>query len=601
MLIGIGWVSYSRSKSHQPSYETVPVERRDLAQTIEVTGQLKPAARIDLAFKNTGTIRNISVKVGDVVKAGDILAELKADDVVFAERIAGATLSAAQANLAVKLAGETQPSIRVAETTVAQAKTSYEKAVTDLESAKQTTSASLKSAEIALQTAQNNLANQNAIVSQNSQNAYDSARTTLLTALGSLNTGLSDGDQISGVDNTAANQAYVNLLGFLDAGSLDRAKSSYRVAKDAKSIADALVNALNSNSSKDEIQTAARKIQAAITFAQTYLTDVQRVLAASLTNASFTSIDLAAKKTTIDADRTSVSTQSTNVLGALQSIKNAELAKTQISQSLQDAEKTAQGAVDAAKTNVNVQARTAERTVAIQKAALDSATAALDLKKSPPRDVDLTPLRTAIQQATVAYEKARNDLQNVQIVAVATGTIAEVIPSIGEQIAQNAVTIRMIGTETYTIEAQVSEADISRVAVGQTASITLDAYGDDIQFHGIVAAKHPAETRIQDAVYYQISVEVKPAGKDVKPGMTANVTIKTGERQNVLVIPLRAVRTSSNGKRKTVRVLENGVAREQSVELGLKGDEGRVEVTSGLSEGQRVIVSDAKNPGSSKP
>ena len=403
------------------------------------------------------------------------------------------------------------------------------------------------------------------------------------------------------MDNTAANQAYVNLLGFLDAGSFDRAKSSYRVAKDAKLIADTLVNALDTNSSTDEIQTATRKIQTAITRVQTYLTDVQRVLAASLTNASFTSIDLAAKKTVIDADRTNVSTQSTNVLGVLQSIKNVELIKTQTLQSLQDAVETARSSVDSAKTNRDVQSRTAEATILIQKASLDSAHAALDLKKSPLRDVDIAPLRTAIQQAAVAYEKARNDLQNVQIIASATGTIAEVIPSVGEQIAQNAVTIRMIGTETYTIEAQVSEADISRVAVGQTASITLDAYGDDIQFHGIVAAKHPAETRIQDAVYYQISVEVKPAGKDVKPGMTANVTIKTGERQNVLVIPLRAVRTCSNGKRKTVRVLENGVAREQSVELGLKGDEGRVEVTSGLSEGQRVIVSDAKNPGSSKP
>lgn len=600
-LAGVGWLTYSRLKLKQPVYETVPVERRNLVQTVEVTGQLKPAARIDFAFKNSGTIGKIHVKVGDAVKAGDVLAELKADDVVFAERTAGAALAVAEANLAVRHAGETQQSIRVAESSVEQARASYAKAVADFEATKRTTQDGLKSADIALQTAQNNFTNQHAILNQNIQNAYDSTRTTLLTALGSLNTGLADGDQISGVDNTAVNQTYLNVLGFLDAGSLDRAKSSYRVAKEAKGIAETLVNALNAHSNKDEIQTAARKTQTGIALVQTYLTDVQRVLSASLTNSSFTSLDLAAKKTVIDADRTSVSAQSTNALGALQSIKNAELAKTQIFQSLQDAEQTARSASDAAKTNADVQVRTAEAAIVIQKAALASALAALDLKKSPPRDVDLAPLRAAVLQASVASEKAKNDLQNVRIIAAVTGTIAEVVPSVGEQMAQNIAAIRMIGTDAYTIEAQVPEADISRVALGQSASITLDAYGDDVKFSGTVTAKHPSETRVQEAIYYKISVQITSGGRDMKPGMTANVTIKTGERKNVLVIPLRSVRTSVDGKRKTVRVLENNNVKEQAVELGLKGDEGRGEVVGGLSEDQRVIVSDAKDAGTLKP
>jgi len=601
LAISVGWFLYARSRSNKPSVETVPVERRDLVQTVEVTGQLKPAARIELAFKQSGTIGKINVHVGDVVKVGDILAELKADDVLFAERTASAARSAAEANLAIKRAGETRESIRVAETSVEQAQASVAKAVTDLESTTRTTQENLKSAEIALQTAQNNLNTQNAVLTQNVQNTYDSSRTTLLTALGSLNTGLTDGDQISGVENTAANQNYVNLLGFLDAGSLDRAKASYRVAKETKFAADALVNALNGTSNKEEIQAAARKLQTAIALTQTYLTDIQRVLAASLTNASFTSVELAAKKTTIDADRTSVSTQSANVLGALQAIKNAELAKTQTSQALQDAERTARNAVDMARTNAEVQVRVAEKTIGIQKASLDAARAALDLKKSPPRDVDLAPLRAALQQATVAHEKAQNDLHNVQIVAAVSGTIAEVLPSVGEQIAQTTIAIRMIGTETYTIEAQVPEADISRIAVGQTAVITLDAYGDDVKLSGTVTAKHPAETRVQDAIYYKINVEIKPAGRDVKPGMTANVTIKTGERLNVLVIPLRAVRTRADGKHKTVRVLENGIVREQAVELGMKGDEGRVEIVNGLSAWQKVVVSDTNSADVSKP
>jgi HlyD family secretion protein len=136
----------------------------------------------------------------------------------------------------------------------------------------------------------------------------------------------------------------------------------------------------------------------------------------------------------------------------------------------------------------------------------------------------------------------------------------------------------------------VPEADVAKVKVGQSATITLDAYGDDVKFTGTVSAKDPAETKIQDAVYYKIRVQIEPAGKEVKPGMTANVTIKTGESKNTLVIPLRAVRTKAESGQKTVRTLENNQPVEKNIDLGLRGDEGRVEVIKGLQEKEQVIV-----------
>ena len=100
------------------------------------------------------------------------------------------------------------------------------------------------------------------------------------------------------------------------------------------------------------------------------------------------------------------------------------------------------------------------------------------------------------------------------------------------------------------------------------------------------------ETKVQDAVYYKTRVQIEPAGRDVKPGMTANVTVMTRESKGVLVIPIRAVRTKEGTDRKIVRVLEGATPREATVELGLRGDEGRVEVTKGLNEGQTVILSE---------
>lgn len=591
LIVGVALYLRSSAGSKVPQYETAPVQRGALAQTVEVTGEITPAARIDLSFKTSGTVNKLNVKIGDVVKTGDVLAELKNDDVVFAARNASAALAVAQANLNAKLAGETPQSIKIAQTQVEQAQASYNKAIADLAASKLTTADSLRVAQLALQTAQHNLDNQNATVSQTVQNAYDSARTTLLTAIGPLQTGLADGDAISGVDNTAANQTYLNVLGFLDSGSLQNAKNSYVLAKTSKLSAEQTIKSLNAASSKDAILNAANALETAIALVQSYLTDVQKVLSASLTSSNLTATDLASKKATIDGDRVSVSAQNSSVLTAIQSVKNAELSKTQVVQQLQDAFDTAQTNLNSAQTNAITQVKTAETTLAIQKASLDAAQATFDQKNSGPRPVDVAGLRASVQQAAVAADKAANDLKDAQIIAPVDGTVADVIPSIGEQVTQTAVVVKMVGTTQYDIEAQVPEADIAKVKVGDNTTITLDAFGDSVPFSGTVTAEDPDQTKVQDAVYYKIRVNIDPAGHDIKPGMTANVTIKTAEAQNALIIPLRAVRTATDGT-KTVRVLKGTTPEDRTIVLGLYGDEGRVEVTSGLTEGEAVIVSE---------
>ncbi len=578
LLVVVGGIVYWRSRPAPITYETTAVEQRKLMQTVEVTGEMKPADRIDLGFQASGKLQKINVKVGDVVKPGEVLAELVSVDQQFAVRNVGSALAVASANLSARLVGETAQSIRVAETGVEQAQANYDKAVADVVSTRQTVALDVNSA-------QNNLNNQDVIVTKNIVDALDGARTKLFGALGPIAAGMSDGDQIVGVDNTASNAVYTNLLGFLDAGSLDRAKNSYRVAKSMVADADASVRALTSMSTKEQILDVGLKIQKAAFLVQAYLADVQHVLANTITGPNFNTTELAAKKATIDADYASVSSQNSLLLTAIQSVKNTELIKTQTIQALQDA-------LNLATTNAEVKIRSAETTVTLMKAALDSANAVYELKRSPPRDVDVAAYRASVGQAAVAYEKAVSDLKNYQIIASISGTIAEIIPSVGEQVTMNARAIALVGEGKFDVEAKVPESDIAKIVVGQHATITLDAYGDDVKFSGIVTIKDPAETKVQDAVYYIIRVTIDPNGKEVKPGMTANVTVETGSVDDAIVIPIRAIRTSVDGK-KTVRVLVNGKPEERDVIIGLRGDEGRVQILSGVAKDEQVIVSDS--------
>lgn len=595
VLVAFFWIRSQGGARPEDAYETATVQKTDLRQTVEVTGEVKPAERIELSFERSGTIQDVTVKVGDVVKKGDIVASLEADDAEFAAKSAAATLAVAQANLNQRMAGETKQSIRIAETNVNKAEAAYEKAQTDLEAMRITVQDNLRASQLAADTAKNKLDNQSGTLLQNRSNALENLRVALLTALGPIQTALVDGDMIIGVDDTAANSNYQNVLGIHDSSSIPRARTSYQIAKPVKVAAESAVIKLTASSTEAELKSASDQVRDASLLVQAYLTDVQKVLAATITGPSLTATELSTKKSQIDGDRTSISAQNAAVLAAIQTVDNVSLSNTDLRQQLQDAYTAALVNLDIAKTKMGTDVKGAEANAAIQLAALESAKADFDQRKASVREVDLAPLRAAVEQAAVQYDKAVNDISKTKIVAPVDGTVSEVLPDPGEQIVANSPAVRLVGTSQYDIEALVPEADITKIAVGQKAEITLDAYGDSVVFPGTVTAKDPAETTVQDAVYYKIRVQVEPDGKEVKPGMTANVTVLTAEAKGALVIPSRAVKTDPEKKTTSVRVLENGQPKDISVTTGLRGDEGRVEITTGLSENQTIIVSE-KNP-----
>jgi HlyD family secretion protein len=354
------------------------------------------------------------------------------------------------------------------------------------------------------------------------------------------------------------------------------------------------VRNLGSSSSDDAIETAANELLRAVSLVQTYLTDVQSVLSGTIVGISLTTTELATIKTKIATERGTLSTQYASVQNAIQAITTAKLSRTETTQSLEDAYETAVLNLNVAKTNAETSVRTAETNVTVKQAAVRAAEADLELKRSPPRAVDLEPLRAAVSEARIKLDQAESNLDKIQITAPIDGTVSEIIPELGEQITANQTAVSMISGTMYDIECLIPEADIALVSVGQSAVITLDAYGDDEPFDGLVVSEDPDQTVIQDAVYYKSRVSIETQGNEIKPGMTANVTILTATVPNAIVIPTRAVRTDSTTEDKIVQIFKDGHAVDSIVKLGLRGDEGRIAVTDGLNEGDTIIVSERK-------
>jgi len=223
-------------------------------------------------------------------------------------------------------------------------------------------------------------------------------------------------------------------------------------------------------------------------------------------------------------------------------------------------------------------------------AAIDSAKANLDIQeanlksiKAGPRDVDI-----AYYEATLSQAKANR--AKAYLYAPISGIISKVNKSVGELVGMSEPAIELMSPH-YEIEIDIPETDVVKVTISDDTEITFDALGNDVKFNGKVMTIEPNSTDIQDVVYYKIKVSLEGDDERVKPGMTANVVIKTDKKENALFVPSRSVLTGSgNEGRKYVKVLSNGQVTEKDVAIGIKGDGGIIEILSGLNEGEEVIL-----------
>jgi HlyD family secretion protein/macrolide-specific efflux system membrane fusion protein len=114
-------------------------------------------------------------------------------------------------------------------------------------------------------------------------------------------------------------------------------------------------------------------------------------------------------------------------------------------------------------------------------------------------------------------------------------------------------------------------------------------FGDSRPYVGAVAAVDQAPTLVDGVVYYNVTVVFVGDAADVKLGMSANVDILTAQRQQVLVAPSRSIRSRASDLYVQVPNAA-GELDERTVTIGLRGEEGLVEVLSGLSEGDKVVT-----------
>ena len=225
----------------------------------------------------------------------------------------------------------------------------------------------------------------------------------------------------------------------------------------------------------------------------------------------------------------------------------------------------------------------------------------LDLARSNYRDAaaQREVARAQVDQAQAALETAELDLGYTTITSPVNGIVVSRNVDVGQTVAASlqAPTLFVIAQDLtrMQVDTNVSESDIGGVAEGRQATFTVDAFPRD-PFSGTVVQVRNAPISIQNVVTYDVVINVANLDLKLKPGMTANVSIVTADKEDALRVPNAALRFKMPGvatdRKNPVLWLSRPTGLPQAVPIKQGISDGMyTEVAEGtVREGDQVVI-----------
>ena len=407
--------------------------------------------------------------------------------------------------------------------------------------------------------------------------AVSSAETALLNATQNLN-------NINSITTISLEQTYKDAFAVLRATyvQLDNTLNSVRAMQRAHfahfdqeslEIYDNQIkieNALNrvnarldgtNDTTRDKIDIALSEMRNALTITANSLADMHNICEKSPNCRGINSPEI----TAVNTNRITINTALTSVVNSQQNIISTRLTN---------------------ETNINA----ARARLSAAEGELQRAQNALSIRKAEPRQVDLALYRAQIVQAMARVSFIEEQIAESLLLSPIQGIVATIHKQLGETAQIMSPIISIISADALQIKVNIYEEDITRISLNNPVIIAPIALPDQT-FKGKIAAINPTEKLVDGVVHYETTILfVQEPPQEIKPGMTVDITIKTALRENVLVIPENALQYIGAEDKYTVRVFRNGLIERRDVKFGLIGEDNKVEIISGLEEGEQVVI-----------
>lgn len=553
------------------SVETIEIAPQNISNGISLSGTTKPLDEVMVSPKMTGKIISFSVKEGESVNAGQIIARLEQDSVLLA------SYNNAQTALTNTIATVNQDisnvdlAVTTAEINLTNTKINTKENIRNAELGIDLANVALESAEELLNNTQNSS-------EQSIQNAYVNIKTTMQSNLSSIKTALTAVGDIIGEDpGTAnANDDYEDVLGGKDLQSLSNTKSLFLQIK--KNYADVENNYYNLNalSLYNNIDSVASEMNISLILTKDTLNQTLIMLDNTITKSDFSSGDLSALKISVNTNLTSVNTAISSLQSNQQTIAGAKLSDTNSGDSMATAYDLARKNLEKAKQGLVLTETQAKTQVDAVEKQLESTKANLESAKKR--------AKLQISSAEGQVNSISAQLKNTVIIAPISGILNQTLIETGEIAIAGRPIAGIVNVESIKIELAVTEFDIVRILNEQEVNILLSAYPEEkflgnIYYVGLVA----------DQINKKFPIKIQVSNEDnrIKAGMMAQVKILFGEQKDVLIIPKTAIFMEENiekvyivDKNKRIKILS--IKTELSEELTL--------IKDGLVEGDIVVI-----------
>lgn len=477
--------------------ELFTVMARDFVEDVSIAGTVIPAQSVDLGFAQSGRIAGVYAKVGDVLSAGALLAQIENGDL---------------------RAG------------VAQKKAAYEKEGAKLSALR----AGTRAEEIAV-----------------SESSVKSAEASLFQTHASLADSIRDAYAKS--DDAVRNKVDQFIDGPRTATPiLTFQTSDYQLKVNVENRRVEIEGVLTKWEQSLSALAPESDLSAELAAAQKNLSAVSGALAEAAAALARAVPSTSVSQGALDGYVSDITTARNTINTALSALTTAETARKNALSSLETARKN------------------------------------LALKRAGSTKEDIDAQAAAVAAAEAELESAQAQLRKTLVVAPFSGTVSKMDAKVGAVASANTSDISLMSFGVFQIETYVPEVRVAALAIGNTATVTLDAYGEDISFGARVIAIDPARTLRNGISTYKTTLLFNEADPRIRSGMTANVRIITAIRPLSTVIPQGALIV--RGEKNFVAVMRGGKVVEVPVSRGAISALGQVEILEGLSDGETIVL-----------
>ncbi len=256
---------------------------------------------------------------------------------------------------------------------------------------------------------------------------------------------------------------------------------------------------------------------------------------------------------------------------------------------------------DAAQANLDLLlAGATEAEITAARSSLAEAQANLARMQAGASAVELARAEAQLAQAEIALQRAQVNLEKATLRAPFDGLVTAVYAGEGE--LASGVAVELLDMASLQVVLDVDEIDIGDLAVGQEATLTLQPWPDEEIASRVLAVAPAANNLMLNSAIasFRVRLALPETGLAVREGMTADASLQTASRDDVLLAPNRAISVDRSTGRYFVTLVETDAAgaeatRQVEVTIGLR-DGSHTEITSGLSEGDRVRVGPVVQP-----